>query len=328
MSSLQLKKGDYIKWTILILSLGFAIFVSLLIGPANLFDSANANLNSVVFWDLRLPRTLTAIFVGASLGLGGALLQTLLRNPLAEPYTLGLSGAASFGAVVAIALRLTPFSFFMPLLATIFCLITSVIILIISWNRKMQTSKNLILTGVMMSLFFGSLVVLVMSMLRPGEIQTAMFWMIGQIGTERDQDWFYVAIVFVCVLIWSYVKSRDLDRLLLGEDIANTLGSSVRSLSFQIVLAVSFLIAISVSVSGLIGFVGLLAPHLIKLVFKTHRHLKFLTATVLFAALLLLTSDIFARLIGGDRELPTGGLTALLGAPVLIYLLNKRHSNA
>ncbi len=310
---------------ILVATLALLGLLSLSVGPmelTHLFYFRDHSPESLVFWDIRIPRTMAAIWVGSSLGLGGALLQTLLRNPLAEPYTLGLSGAASLGATTALILKLTPISFFMPLLATGFCLATAFIVL--SLAVKVKHSRNLILIGVMLSLFFGSVVVLLMTLLKPQELQTLLFWMMGQVGTERDQDWYYCALVFIFVFAWAMFKLRDLDRLLLGECVAQSLGTNVKSLGLQMVFLVSVLVAVSVSVSGLIGFVGLLAPHLTKLLFRTHRHLQFLVGTAITGAILLLGADILARYLGGDRELPTGGLVALLGAPLLIYLIHQR----
>jgi ABC-type Fe3+-siderophore transport system permease subunit len=302
---------------------------SLLVGPfaLNPLHVSAGGVESLIFWDIRLPRALNAVFVGASLGLGGSLLQTLLRNPLAEPYTLGMSGAASFGAVSAVVFGLSPLGFFMPLLATGACLVTALIMLSLSLRESLGRSRNLILTGVMISLFFGSLVVLILSLMRPEDIQTALFWMMGQIGTERDKDWYEVALVFGGVSLWTAAKTRDLDRLLLGESLSQGLGTSPRSMTFQIVLVVSLLVAACVSVSGLIGFVGLLAPHLTKMWLRTHRHRRFAAGSALIGAILLLVSDVLARLLGGEREIPTGGLVALIGAPMLIYFLHQRSAH-
>jgi iron complex transport system permease protein len=152
--------------------------------------------------------------------------------------------------------------------------------------------------------------------------------MMGQVGTERDGNWVYVAVVFALVFVWSRTKDRELDTLLVGEATAKSLGTDVDRLGLQVILAVSALVAASVSVSGLIGFVGLLAPHFSKFLFRTHRHRLFLVGSAGAGGWLLLTADILARLLGGDRELPTGGLVALFGAPMLIYLIYRgAHEN-
>jgi iron complex transport system permease protein len=317
------------KFVALFLSVLVLILMSLSVGPAhfNVFQLESDAVASLVFWDIRLPRAMAALWVGASLGLGGALLQTLLRNPLAEPYTLGLSGGASLGAVLAIALKIRPLDFSIPFLATIFCFGTAILVLSFSFKKSMNSSRNLILAGVMISLFFGSLVVLILSVLSAEQIQTALFWMMGQVGTERDSSWPFAAVAFWLAILWSRFNIKNLDRLLLGESVAQTLGTAVSSLSFQIIAVVSVLVAACVSVAGLIGFVGLLAPHLTKLLLKTHRHTQFIAGSALMGAVLLLTSDVLARIIGGDREIPTGGLVALIGAPTLIYLLLRRGSH-
>ena len=314
----------------LLISLIFMVVASFSVGPSHftLFDLHHNDSASLVFWDIRLPRTMAAVFVGASLGLGGALLQTLLRNPLAEPYTLGLSGGASLGAVIAIALKLRPLEVTVPGVATLFCFATALLILSFSFKRSMNTSKNLILAGVMVSLFFGSVVVLILSILSAEQIQTALFWMMGQVGTERDASWPLSAIAFGLAIIWTRFNNSNLDRLLLGESIAQSLGTSVSNLNLQIISVVSILVSACVSVAGLIGFVGLLAPHLTKLWFRTHRHQRFTIYSSLMGSVLLLTSDVLSRIVGGDREIPTGGLVALIGAPTLIYRLFRRGSHA
>jgi len=315
-----------VKMIFLLFGLLIVVLLSLSVGPVDvgIFSGHLTEVENLVFWDIRLPRTMTALTVGASLGLGGALLQTLLRNPLAEPYTLGLSGASAFGAVLAIGLELTPLTFYMPFVATVLCLVTSLAIMLVATKRAVVQSRTLILTGVMVSLFFGSLVVLTLSLMRPNEIQTALFWMMGQIGTERDKDWWLVGIIFLVVYFWTTIKNQELDRLLIGEEIAQTLGTSVRSLNIQIIFLVSLIVASCVSVAGLIGFVGLLAPHMSKYVFKTHRHKIFIFGSSILGALLLVSSDVLARIMAGEREIPTGGLVAVMGAPVLIYFLQKR----
>jgi iron complex transport system permease protein len=167
--------------------------------------------------DLRLPRTLACLLVGANLGFAGGLLQTLLKNPLAEPYTLGLSGGATLGAVLAILLQLQPAWLILPLFAVTGCLAVTAIILKIAWRESFYSQRTLILCGVMISLFCGSLVVLLMTLFDPYQIQTSFFWMLGQLGSDRDHWWPMAAFGLAATWIWSSFRTHDLDRLLLGD---------------------------------------------------------------------------------------------------------------
>lgn len=315
--------------------LALLVFCSLFLGSGDLatltilhwFTGVEIDDSSrFILESLRLPRTLVCLSVGASLGLAGSLLQTLLRNPLAEPYTLGLSGGASLGAVLAILLKVQPLWLMTPTLATVGCLIATIFVL--SMNREdFARSKTLILSGVMVSLFCGSFVILLLTWLEPFQIQAALFWMMGQVGTERDSWWGVSWFAFGAVFILSYLQSTRLDLLLLGEDIAQTRGLNLRKFQIQIVILVAVLCSVSVAIAGLIGFVGLLAPHISLLLTKTHRHRLFLTLSSVLGAALLLFADVLGRTLVNDRELPAGGLIALFGAPFLIFLLRRRSNH-
>lgn len=278
---------------------------------------------SFILESLRLPRTLVCLSVGASLGLAGALLQTLLRNPLAEPYTLGLSGAASLGAILSILLKIQPQWLATPFFATLGCLVATLFVL--SANRQSRArSKTLILSGVMISLFCGSFVILLLTWLEPFQIQSALFWMMGQVGTERDSWWALSWGTFILLFLFAYTQSKHLDLLLLGEDVAQTRGLPLKKFQIQMIVVVALLCATSVAIAGLIGFVGLLAPHIALLTSHNHRHRLFLPLSSIFGATLLLFADMLGRVLIVDRELPAGGLIALFGAPFLIYLLHRR----
>jgi len=277
-----------------------------------------------ILLEIRLPRALLLIFVGASLALSGALLQTLLQNPLAEPYTLGLSGASSLGATLSIFLKLEPHAVFVPLLASTFCFSATFIIL--KLQKYLKGAHSLILAGVMISLFCGSIVILLMALLDPFQTQGALFWMMGQVGTSKDLWWPALALIFILTYFVIQNSHRDLDRLLIGQDIAHTLIKKPEFLKRKIIFIATLLCAASVSIAGLIGFVGLLAPHISLYFHKTPLHRNHLRHTCIIGSLLLLSSDVLARLLSSYQELPTGSLIAVLGAPLLIYFLTTRKS--
>jgi len=277
--------------------------------------------------ELRFPRTMACIVVGACLGLCGALLQTLLRNPLAEPYTLGLSGGATLGAVLAILLRLQPAWLMIPFASVAGCLLVTAFILKIAWRETFYSQRTLILCGVMISLFCGSLVVLLMTLFDPYQMQSSFAWMLGQMGSDRDHWWPLLFILFAISLAWSLKNAVHLDRMLLGEEIAASLGTSLRPVRLSLVITVALLCSVGVSISGLIGFVGLLAPHLASLV-ANRQHRWNLPMSAAQGALFLLLADVLARAIGGEREIPAGGVVALVGAPLLVFLMLRWERHA
>ena len=272
---------------------------------------------------IRLPRTLAAFIVGAALGACGLVLQTLLQNPLAEPYTLGLSGGGSLGAVVALYLGLEPGVLWVPTLSTIGCIGATILVLGLGRRRLAFESRSLILFGVMISLFFGALVVTGLSILSPVQLQSALFWLLGQFGTSRDV-WIYplATPVIICLAI-ILSRSSALDAMSLGEGRAFSLGYSPRFERTLLILICTLITALAVSISGLVGFIGLVSPHLSRRILKTSRHRYLIMASLLIGGALLTLADSLARNIG-TSEIPAGSIAALVGAPLLLILLTDK----
>lgn len=312
---------------ILLILLGF---VSLFVGTNELsfthfikflfYQIEFTNEQIYILQNLRLPRTMVAISVGASLALAGQLLQTSLENPLAEPYTLGLSGGATLGALTALLIGIDPLGITLAIGGILGCFLVMVLLLSFAKTVVFQ-SRSVILFGLMISLFCGSFVVLILSLFDPNKLHTAMHWMMGQCGTDRDIWWPYSFLVLIATYCWVLLRSRGLDSMLLGENLAINTGQSTHVTRREIIVAVSLLTAFSVALMGLIGFVGLLAPHISEKIHNSRRIKKTLFSTCASGALLILSGDILGRLLGGDQEIPAGSLVALLGAPCLIYLL-------
>lgn len=327
----QTNKRTYLVFAGLIITLLFFVFFSLITGSsrlgfADLWSTLHANNSSpdesiqYIFWDLRWPRTMAAIAVGAALGLAGFLLQTLLQNPLAEPYTLGLSGGASLGALIPILFSQSASWISLPLGALVGCLLVT--FLVIRFTRL--GPRILILAGVMISLFCSSVMTIMLIYFEPGELRTSLLWLTGQVGTERDQ-WYPVLLVVVgAVFFLMNSKAKDLDRLHLGTPIAISLGTQLLKIRKQIIIAVALLTAGSVAISGLVGFVGLMAPHLTFSLSKSVRHRPQMLTSALIGALILLSGDTLVRLLFPDHELPVGSITALFGAPWLVFQLMGR----
>jgi iron complex transport system permease protein len=289
---------------------------------------AGQNLNeqsSFIFAHLRLPRTEAALVIGASLGAAGLVLQTLLRNPLAEPYTLGLSGGSSLGAVTALYLSLEPSTLWIPLLSSAGCFFAVILVFGLAHRKVVHESQSLILFGVMISLFFGALVVAGLSILSPEKLQTALFWLLGEFGTSRDQWIFHLGPALIFCLVILFLKTNALDALALGEARAVALGFSPKAETRILIFICTILTSLSVSIAGLVGFIGLVSPHLARRFLKTSNHRYLLIGSILIGAGLLTVADSLARTLAGTGEVPAGSIAALIGAPVLIFLLMRKN---
>lgn len=312
------------------------IFLSLATGAGEvsfqeLFSFLGTNSDSTInyiFSDLRFPRTMALVFIGLSLGYSGVILQTLLDNPLSEPYTLGLSGGATLGAVIALLFGIQPVWLSLPLGSVLGCVLVTAFVLGFSTKSRLWKSNSIILIGVMISLFCGAFVTLIISLLEPSKMQLAVFWMMGQVGSPRDHWWMFLALAFLISFIIGLTKQVHLDRFLLGEETALNLGTNTKKHRLLFIVLVCLLTSMSVSIAGLVGFVGLVAPHITYLLLKTRRHAKTLVLAPLIGSILFLLADIVSRLMSKDIEIPAGSLMALLGAPILIWFLTKKFSSS
>ena len=265
---------------------------------------------SIIIWRIRIPRILLAIIVGYGLASTGAGFQGILRNSLADPYTLGISGGASFGATLGILLEI-PF-YFMPLFAFAGALLPVIFTLIIS-ERRQFTSSSLILTGVIMSFMFSSIVMLLFSFSTSSELHQAVFFLMGDLTTVRRYELVTtlgVVLVFSVVLM---IFGRDLDALSLGEEKAHYLGLNVANSRKLVFIAGSLIVASCVSAGGIIGFVGLMAPHFVRK-FGIVNHRILMPLSGISGAILLIVSDAVARTIARPVEIPVGVITGIFGA--------------
>ena len=278
--------------------------------------------------DIRVPRVLLAGLVGASLAIAGAAFQGLLRNPLADPYTLGVSSGASVGAVITLFLHLSlPLlgSLTLPFMSVICAFLT--IILVLFFAQKIDRSmkvETIILTGVIFSAFLGAFISLMIA-LTGDELRMIIGWLLGSVSMR---GWEYVMIILPFFIIGSILllfNSSELNAMSFGEERAQHLGVNVKKRKLLILSAGSILTGAAVSVSGTIGFVGLVIPHLTRLLWgPDHKHL--LPLSMLTGSGFLILADLVARTIISPLELPIGVITAIIGAPVfaLILLRSKR----
>jgi iron complex transport system permease protein len=283
------------------------------------------SLATTIVWQLRLPVTLTCLVVGASLGLAGGLMQTLLANPLASPYTLGISAAAGFGAALAM---LTGFSVFglywlgVPFAAFIASGLASLAIFWIGKKSKMD-AKVLILAGIVVLFFFQALQSLVQYLASPEVLQQIVFWLFGSLLKANWISFYVSGAILLIGLAISLPKVWALTALSSGEERAQALGVNTGRLRLQIFLLCALLTAGAVSFVGTIGFIGLAAPHLARMLVGEDQRF-YLPLSALMGALLLCASSLVAKLIVPGTIIPIGIVTSLVGVPFLLYLLVSR----
>ncbi|MCM3245951.1 iron ABC transporter permease [Cytobacillus firmus] len=283
-------------------------------------------MHSNIILNIRLPRVLLAGLVGASLAIAGAAFQGLLRNPLADPYTIGVSSGASLGAVLTLFLGLSiPFAgmFTLPLFSILFSFLT--IFSVLLFARKIERSmkvETIILTGIIFSSFLGALISLMIA-LTGEELRQIIGWLLGSVSMR---GWAYIKIIipfFVLGAILLLVNSKELNAMSFGEEKAQHIGVDVQKRKMMVLIAGSILTGAAVAVSGTIGFVGLVIPHLTRLLWgPDHRHL--LPLSILMGAGFLIIADLVSRTIIAPTELPIGVITAIIGAPAFAIILIKR----
>jgi len=308
--------------------------LSLFVGEFNLniiniiegLSKDNYNIDSVVFQHIRLPRSLLAIIIGASLGLSGAALQGLLRNPLAEPGIIGVSASAALGAVLVFysGLSLT-FPLALPLGGITGALLSVTLLYLLAGRNS--SVLTLILAGVAISSLAGSLTALALNLApNPFASMEIFYWLMGSLSNaSMEHVWL---LVLPTVLGWWLIfQSRHaLDVLSLGEDTASTLGINLATLNKKLILGTALCVGAAVSVSGGIAFIGLIVPHLLRPLVG-HRPSSLLFVSAVAGAALLLFADIIVRLLPTQQELKIGVLTALIGAPFFLRLiLNSRRA--
>ncbi|MFA9271295.1 iron ABC transporter permease [Svornostia abyssi] len=272
---------------------------------------------------LRLPRTVSAIFVGAGLGVAGALLQGALANPLASPDVIGVTGGSAFGAMLVL-LAFPGSIALLPVGALAFGLLASAIVFGIAWTGVNRGGiQRLILAGIAISALFGAGTMTLMTAY-PDRVQSAVFWMAGGITTTGWEDmravWPYFAAGFAITL----AMPRALDRLSLGDDVAASLGSRPAVIRLVAGLAAALLAASAAAIAGLLTFIGLVIPHLVRMAGGTSRHGFVIPASAVAGAALLVTGDTLARVILAPRELPVGPFMVVLGVPLFLWLLRRQ----
>ncbi|MGE2767756.1 FecCD family ABC transporter permease [Rhodococcus sp. 1.20] len=325
-------------WMIGVVTLAGSAAVAITLGPAGLSVGEVASIvvghlggtaadvtpiRDGIVWDLRLPRTLLAALCGAGLGLCGAIMQSLLRNPLADPFVLGISSGASTGAVLIVTLGVGSGLIGLSSGAFIGAVISFALVLLLA-HAAGGTPDRVILAGVAATQLFSALTsFIVITSADPEQTRGVMFWLLGSLG---GADWLDVALCAAVVavgLVVCLTHSRALDAFAFGEDAASSLGVNVWRVRVTLLLATALMTAVIVSVAGAIGFVGLVLPHAARaLVGSNHRRL--LPASALIGSIFLVWVDAVARTAIAPQELPAGVVTALVGVPAFAVILWRR----
>lgn len=316
---------------ILLVVLLIAFSLGLSIGPTKsgirsafsaLFSTNESDsvLYSIV-WHIRLPRVLLAAVVGATLSLGGLVFQALLRNPLAEPFILGISGGSAIGAIIGILLGLARFPgiCFMSFLGS---LATLALILVMSTGKSILRKDALLLSGVMVNAFCSAIIMFLISITQDARLHNIIFWLMGDLSAADLPQVVILGAILIPCFILVFVFSHSMNLLLMGKDMARTMGINIKAVTITLLIVTSFMVSATVSFSGLVGFVGLVIPHLLRLVLGPDH--RFLVPACLFGgAAYLVLCDLLARTLPQQGEMPAGVITALIGAPLFIILLKK-----
>lgn len=282
-------------------------------------NGKNGLAESIIL-EIRLPRILLAFAVGGGLSAAGAVFQAILINPLAEPYILGISSGGTFGAVLSFIIGLSFIGTQLFAFGGALLVITAVFMLS---RRYGELDPNiLLLTGVMVGAFFSAVILLMMTMLNES-LRTAIFWLVGNLSLAKAESVYYILPVVIIVTFILFIYSHKFNLISMGAESAKTLGINTGLIQKFTYLLTSLMIGAIVSVSGIIGFVGLLIPHTTRLIFGIDNRLV-IPASFFIGAAYLVICDTFARNIIPPAEIPVGAITSIIGAPVFIYLLRKR----
>lgn len=281
--------------------------------------SPGDSVNSQIIHDIRLPRTLSAIICGAMLALSGVIMQVLLRNPLADPYILGVSGGSAVGALTALSLGAG--GIWLTQSALTGAIISILLVFGLAARGQHWSSQRLLLTGVVVSAGWGAVINVLLTTSTASTVQSMLFWLMGDLSQSRISAWHF-PLLLICLAIL-FTQARALNTLARGELLAKTLGVHVRKLNLTLFLLASTMTATSVVIAGSIGFVGLIIPHLLRLVgIQDHRWL--IPSSAVLGAAFLTLADCLARTIIAPQQLPVGVLTAVIGVPIFLFMLNYR----
>lgn len=289
--------------------------------------NATTSMTNTIITDIRLPRLIYSVLTGIGLSLVGLLMQTVTRNALADPYVLGVSSGASTGAVFAIIMGGIPLleAYNTPVFAALGAALS--IILVLLCVGKSNSPVKLILIGMGMTGIFSALTMMIIyGAKHEAQVRSAMFWLLGSFAGIQWGDLPLTAIIVTLFMLYIYMFNQDLDVLLLGNHEAAQMGLSVKQLQLSIVIISSIVIATLVSKVGVVGFIGLIIPHLARII-GGPKHRNTLLFSALIGSIVMIWSDVLSRALYSPEEIPIGVLTSLLGAPLFIWIIMNRYKH-
>ncbi len=284
------------------------------------YGDPNSMMATIVL-RIRLPRVILAALAGATLSVGGLVFQALLRNPLAEPYILGISGGSAVGAIIGILLGLGHFPG-LVLLSFAGSMCTLFLVLIIASGNTAMKKDSVILAGVMVNAFCGSIIMFLISVTQDSRLHSVLFWLMGDLSmSDPNQIALLTAALAPCFAL-IFILARPMNLLLLGEEMAANMGVNVRIVFLVLLGTSSLMVSATVCYTGLLGFVGLVMPHLLQLLLGPD-HRVLVPACILGGGAYLILCDLLARSLPAQGEMPVGVITAMIGVPLFIFLLQR-----
>ena len=301
--------------------LAIVLLLAVSLGSEQLSLLELSDTQAAIFFDIRVPRVLLGACVGASLAAAGASLQALLRNPLAEPYLLGVSNGAALGTMLAFVF-FEQFVFARPLMAFAGAGLATFTVYQMARSRAGMNVERLVLSGVIVTTFLSSIIVLLTSLLDAARLRGFTFWLLGDLS-QATMSGFYLTLVsaFVGTIVLTS-QARPLNLLMIGERDALDFGVEVGRVRMIVFGIASLLVGTAVAASGSVGYVGLIVPHLVRLAIGSDNRLV-VPMSAVAGAIFVVLADTVARTVIAPRELPVGAITALIGAPMFIYLLRR-----
>lgn len=322
------KKRLFLSFIFIIIAYIVLFFVSLMIGDdtvslTQIFKAIFSNddeITQIIIFDVRLPRILMAVLIGMLLASSGAVTQTIFANPIADPYIIGIASAATFGAVLAYILKVP--DYYYGIFGFICCCFFALIIFRIS---KRSSIATLLIIGIAISSFLGAFTSFFIYFIGEDSFKV-MAWLMGYLGLASWDKIFILLIPLIFCLIYFYAHKNELNIILSGDDEARNLGVDANKLKRNLLVVSSLAVAFGVAFSGLIGFIGLIVPHIIRLMIKNYNNVLVLPLSTILGGLFLLFCDLVARTTLAPVEIPIGIITALFGAPVFLFLALKARS--
>lgn len=306
---------------VLIVLLAASLLIALSVGSETISFFGMNEMQRAILYDIRMPRVFLAACIGAGLAAAGAGLQALLRNPLAEPYLLGVSNGAALGTMLGLVL-LDRYAFVRPIFAFAGACAASLAVFRMAKSRSGMNVERLVLSGVIVTTFLSSIIVLLTTLLDAARLRSFTFWLLGDLSQATYQGLYMTLAASVLGTALLASQARALNLMMIGELDAADFGVEVARVRLIVFAAASGLVGTSVAASGSVGYVGLIVPHLLRLAIGSDNRLV-VPFSAIAGAIFVVCADTVARTAISPRELPVGAITALIGAPLFIYLLRK-----